>query len=275
MKKFANGFLATLTALALLTCVLLTPATFCAALAEEAPAVSAETEAAAPPPAEAPEAGTEAPTAAPTDTPEPAAEATPEQTETPAPQEAAAPAAEPVQAYTLTVQYVDESGALLKTGAGLPENPVAVTLPAGANYVVALPEIAGYRCTVEQLLVDEIAQDQTVTVAYAQAQAADAPAQPEDAATVKVDDHLAGQPVPEGPYVTVRADTGADATLGGQVTLLAQLHGFGGLQVRYQWQRLEGDDWVDVKGATASQYTVQKLDASAFGDWRVLVSVTD
>lgn len=273
MKKTLLTLLSLMTAVALFTGALLTPAVFGEAVAEESPAGATESVTAAPPAPEAPTAEPEAP--ATTGEPEESAVEPAPQTEAPATEVPATEApATPTPAFQLTVRYVDALGDMLPTGATLAQNPLTVTLNAGANYVVALPEIAGYRCTVEQLLVDAIAADQTLTVEYA-AVTTDAASQPDAPQTVKVDDHLAGQKTPDGPYVTVRCDAGTDATLGEAITLYAQLHGFGGMQVHYQWQRLEGDRWVDVKDATASRYTLKALDEQAFGDWRVLVTAAE
>jgi hypothetical protein len=61
--------------------------------------------------------------------------------------------------------------------------------------------------------------------------------------------------------------------MGDTITLIAELHGFSGLRVTYQWQRFDGRDWADIPGETGSRCVITRLDRQAFGDWRVLVNV--
>ena len=285
MRKHTNRIFTRLWALALGVALVIGALGFGLAAGEEAlPPATAEDTAAQPAPA-APEAPTvqEAP-AAPEAPPVQDAPAAPE---APNVQDApAAPEAQPAEAsapdattetpsvtaqHMLTVEYVNEQNALLPLSDALPQNPMKVALWEGDRYEVALPAIAGWVCNETGKTVTMGAKDETVTVAYTAVPApqAEAAGQP----LVKLDDHLDELVAPDGPYVVIRCDSGDQAELGDRVTLIAELHGFGNLQVAYQWQRFDGKNWKDIKGENADKLVISKLESADFGEWRAMVTV--
>ena len=223
-----------------------------------------------------------------------APEATPDQPSEPTPSaEAVAPQEEPSTdltvdqtitlettpeaRYTLTVKYLSESGELLPICSALPANPVTVQLTPGETYTAVLPVIEGYYCTLTNSTVTMGEMDETLVVYYyASIPQGESTQQDNEAKeTATLDDHLEGVKLPNGPYVVIRCDQGSEVKLGTTVTLNAELHGFSGLKVQYQWQRFDGKNWVDVIGATGSRCVIQELNDEAFGDWRVMVEVAE
>lgn len=176
--------------------------------------------------------------------------------------------------YILTINYTDEQGTLIPTREILPENPAKVELSTGESYMVALPIIEGYTCTVTSKEVSMGTQDGDITIVYKVVSETEAPVQnvePDD--EVKLNDHLDEIGNQDGPYVVIQSDAGTEAELGDKITLTAELYGFSGLEVTYQWQRYDGQVWENIEGETSNKYIFNKLDNTAFGDWRVVVSV--
>lgn len=65
-------------------------------------------------------------------------------------------------------------------------------------------------------------------------------------------------------------------TMGESVTLMGILDGFEDMNATFQWQsQTEGDEWADIPGAANQNYTFKLDDASAYLDYRLLVSVLE
>jgi hypothetical protein len=273
MKRYANRYLPGLVIIVLFTMIFLGSVTASTAIGENAQSplqteVSTQEQ-------DAPQTQEEAlvPTG---NSPEPVQESSNE----PAQEPIKEPVQEPTNLladeleYILTVIYTDELGILLPINEILPENPIKVKLSAGAYYTVELPVIQEHSCTVSSKEVIMSTHDEEITIVYTTESIPEIQElNLETDEKVKLDNHLDELSETDGPYVAIRCDIGTEAQLGDSITLIAELHGFNGLKVGYQWQRYDGKEWNDIEGEISNTYVFSRLDSSAFGDWRVMVNV--
>ena len=63
---------------------------------------------------------------------------------------------------------------------------------------------------------------------------------------------------------------------GGEATIVAVLHGYDNAVYTLQWQTsVDGENWVDVPGATESRMTVIVTEENYLNYWQIQVTITD
>ncbi len=72
--------------------------------------------------------------------------------------------------------------------------------------------------------------------------------------------------------ITYEVIGGEFTGIGSQIRLSAVLSGFDEVEPTYQWQYSNGGEWVDIGGATSSDYTLTVTEDNCTYSWRVSVT---
>ena len=73
-------------------------------------------------------------------------------------------------------------------------------------------------------------------------------------------------------YITANVDENSDQLEGTKVVLTAHVEGYENTEYSYQWQKsIDGENWIDISGATDSEYTFTLTEETGDYTWRVIL----
>ena len=189
----------------------------------------------------------------PTETPEPEVTEAPAETEAPVVTEAPAVTEEP--AATEEPRYIfvrDENGSLMLDEEG--------------NPVVIIPEGFERPCTY-------VRDEQGNLVLDEQGDPIIKDTVPVEAEKILTIDDLLDPNRSIDVYLAMEQD---QLFFGGEATIVAVLHGYDNAVYTLQWQTsVDGENWVDVPGATESRMTVIVTEENYLNYWQIQVTITD